>query len=997
MNAPPLDHRVTVLEFEVRQLKLRLARVEHEGDGLARVSTERTPRPVREASPVSAEPATVFVTHPPAVEPAPPSAESVRPVDLPLPPPLPAEIGAHRLTEPATEQARWHRQHDETPAWASLKAVQPPVDTKRSAAAGDASSAVTTPSFGERLRGWGLLPPADGNREVALGAWWATRIGALLGVLAAVFLAVYVSINTPPWVRWLELLALALGVTAAGLRFDRTIERFGRVVLGCGLSLIYFTAVAGYAVAGVRVFRDLGSASMAQACAIAILLAVSLWKNSEKLTALSVGYGVIAALWARSLDNPALGWTALSVLLGVSLALRNVRQWALPALLAVPAAYFALLIDVRRLPGTGTGFAIVGFAWLVAWLTEVRLARANAGDRTAARVLLSLNASGALLACAGLTTHRLHGQGDLVSLVAGLVCLGAAYVHFRHVPARWGFAWHYTKGASLLVLATILYFDGPARWFSLLAQAYVWLFSARRNDSRLLLGGSIAAACIAALNATTSWDGYVFVDHSPAWGYSWLVAAGIWVHLLLRGTASPLLAWRSSGDRTTTPAWSTPRTTTETLTALALLGTGLHLWWHTVAQPYSALVPALVALPLAAAGWLLRERVALACAAVAATVAALWAQPPLALLPWQPAAAAGLTAIYALAAGAFLGRRVAEAGEVQERVLILCGLAGGVLLLSTAALAGLGAPALLVAGILSGAFFLLQHHRPATSTWATGAALGAPLGFLIARCLHGPLALTWGQHALLIAAAALAALLPPTYARREPGSHPWSPTRHAGLLESIFVGLWSLVTFVALRDGVAGATPDSIIFSLATAVVLAAGAGRRLVSTARIHAILWLGLALVEYLVLRFDHGAAAHAQALAVLLAAAVLASGVFARQWASPLSEEVRLPGLWATAALGAVLLLDAGWLLQGPAHAYVTAAWGFAGILLFAGGLFGRWRPWRFCGLALLAVATLRLFAIDITSTLSRIFAFAALAVVLLSVGFLYQKFQARIEKE
>ena len=62
-----------------------------------------------------------------------------------------------------------------------------------------------------------LWPPSgEENAEVRLGAWWATRIGALLAVIGVVFLGLYVSRDSAPWLRLAEVMAVTAGVLGFG-------------------------------------------------------------------------------------------------------------------------------------------------------------------------------------------------------------------------------------------------------------------------------------------------------------------------------------------------------------------------------------------------------------------------------------------------------------------------------------------------------------------------------------------------------------------------------------------------------------------------------------------------------------------------------------------------------------------------------------------------------------------------------------------------------------
>ena len=66
------------------------------------------------------------------------------------------------------------------------------------------------------LKRLGLEPPSAEEKDSNLVAWWSTRLGLTLGVIAAVFFGMYINKNTVPWVRLLELVLVAVAIFGAG-------------------------------------------------------------------------------------------------------------------------------------------------------------------------------------------------------------------------------------------------------------------------------------------------------------------------------------------------------------------------------------------------------------------------------------------------------------------------------------------------------------------------------------------------------------------------------------------------------------------------------------------------------------------------------------------------------------------------------------------------------------------------------------------------------------
>ena len=100
-------------------------------------------------------------------------------------------------------------------------------------------------------------------------------------------------------------------------------------------------------------------------------------------------------------------------------------------------------------------------------------------------------------------------------------------------------------------------------------------------------------------------------------------------------------------------------------------------------------------------------------------------------------------------------------------------------------------------------------------------------------------------------------------------------------------------------------------------------------------------------------------------------------------------------APAAIGTAL---AFWVFSGSAigiEKLATVCWGVTSILVFVAGLAGGLRNYRLVGLVGLGLCLIRMFIVDIDDTLYRIIAFFVIAVVLLLIGYLYNRFRHLVE--
>lgn len=102
------------------------------------------------------------------------------------------------------------------------------------------------------------------------------------------------------------------------------------------------------------------------------------------------------------------------------------------------------------------------------------------------------------------------------------------------------------------------------------------------------------------------------------------------------------------------------------------------------------------------------------------------------------------------------------------------------------------------------------------------------------------------------------------------------------------------------------------------------------------------------------------------------------------------------WAHGLLTLLILLPAFTAESFGVSNHATVCWGLTAIGLFLTGLTAGLRPFRLAGLLGLLCAILRMFIVDIDDGLQRIFAFAGIAVVLLVMGYLYNRFRHLIER-
>jgi len=89
---------------------------------------------------------------------------------------------------------------------------------------------------------------------------------------------------------------------------------------------------------------------------------------------------------------------------------------------------------------------------------------------------------------------------------------------------------------------------------------------------------------------------------------------------------------------------------------------------------------------------------------------------------------------------------------------------------------------------------------------------------------------------------------------------------------------------------------------------------------------------------------------------------------------------------------------WVLLGPGGFYLTASWSALAFLLFGGGVVLREKMYRWVGLGILAAALGRVVLFDVwrLEQFYRVLSFVALGIVLVVLGFIYNKYQDKLKQ-
>ncbi len=386
--------------------------------------------------------------------------------------------------------------------------VAPPVLAAKMAEAAPRAALQREPSLLEQARPWlerlQVWPPSGGgSTEVQLGAWWATRLGILFAVIGAVFFGVYVSLNTPPWIKLIELSAVAAGVTGLGVWMERKTPRFGQVVFAGGLALLFFTAMAAYTVPAVKVLDNRLVAALWQMAVTAGIGAVAWRRNSQPVATMAVVLGYVAAWFSFSGGLQLFAMTAALGLAATAVVWKRWLGWSTPSIVALGgywAIYGTLLTGLGAtgnmpLPLWVWGFVAGGFA--VFFWRDDRGGRNDGGDVAQEAWMQNANSTAALV-LGWLTAWFVFPEslGVFYAAAAGVLGL-ASWRRTTTSPGDTAGAVLLAKALGALTLAVIKWTDPELMALALMVQAGVMLVTNRRLHSAVIAAGSGIVATVA--------------------------------------------------------------------------------------------------------------------------------------------------------------------------------------------------------------------------------------------------------------------------------------------------------------------------------------------------------------------------------------------------------------------------------------------------------------------------------------------------------------------
>jgi uncharacterized membrane protein len=824
-----------------------------------------------------------------------------------------------------------------------------------------------------------------------LGTYWLVRIGIVMVLTALVFfgnLAYHNFISKlGPGGKVALLYIASAGLLVAGGWWQRkaakeSLRNYAQVLFAGGLAAVYFTTYAAYYNDHLKVIHDRALDGVLLLAWAGFMVWIADRKKSEVLALFAIGLAYYTSIITR------VGYFTLYsnlVLTSAAVFFLVRNRWAAVSIASLVATYAAYAFWrffngsewhwASPEEGLWTGTCFLISYWLV-FTAGVFLSRADklAGQNRAG--FLTLN-NGAFFAGFVLTMLQVQTGGFWkFCLIYGSALLALAVLARRFLSAEpLAKNAYLTQGLLLVTVGFISKYSGLQLALILATESVILLVAGQQWKNVVLLTGAYIAAALA-----VGW-GTDTIKHFDRQGL-WL---GIGLGALM--LVNTVLVHRETAARSQAPIRLQP----SYFAVLALL-IGLVAIWNNTAETSFPLVLAAVAVPLTLSIYLVRVReLSLLSQGYLVLAQVIWIFNAFVNGPvpawWNPAL------MIAISLGLSHWWQTQKVLPLRSWV--------GLLWQGLYALAIVGMlyhwlepennlPAwLALTSLLAVA---ITAYGVITRTWLL--ALSGQI-FIAISCVLFALQLAQGKpHWPLplapIAALALLSFSTVKWFQRKPDasgriSEPLLHTAFAYRWVALVMSIWWVCQYIPERERI------WLLALLGLWVFVWAGNREVLFFSA---AYTLVALALFWLPLLKTS---AVYWPNLVVILI--LLAQRQFARRLPEryPLGPEVHA----AVIIIGGLSLwrfLSLWVLEQQPSGFYLTASWSLLALALFTAGIGLRERMYRWLGLGILACALGRVMIIDVwkLETLYRILSFLALGIVLLVLGFIYNKYQEKLRE-
>ncbi len=842
-----------------------------------------------------------------------------------------------------------------------------------------------TSGFIALLRSFGIWPPKESSSaEAGLMQWWLPRIGGLLATLSVISFAVYISQGTPPWVRFIELLVADGIALAAGFYFLKKRPKFGSTVMSTALSMVYLTSIAAYAAPQVRVIENPFMGITIQFAVVAAIFFASMHLQNRSIAILALAYGFASSLFSSyvGLLEPSL-ISALALYV-VGIAFSRKFDWFPILSLSTIGVYLPVLSFCALYAIGSTTITLPHFWSVIAYLLiSVSLLPFCDFRWNLTKLFPRLSVLHAVNTTACLAIGYLYMSSFNIELVlfygsAAIVFAGWAVLFGSRDLNSYLFQLFFLKAGALAALWLVNRYEGDIRWFALIIEAVLICWVAARSKSRLQ-----EAACVLLWLVSMSYAAdSIGIDKLEIGAFSWFlflihpaIAAGFlsylhqtrisdgrrspffWIAAIANGIAGITFVTQSDVTRDALPLVAVlygsvlctiglipkfSKSIPAISGALVILAANIQFWdqpdneWSFVAVVAITLGLAYL-VPKANAGSIRKRIHAIELVFHFAWITTIFAYTADAFQPYSffPYFGAAFT-LFLLAVPTGRFRALRDASFIPLLLFSLSDFSYnlsslGFVTAIVAYLTVLFLPNLRPQFVSS--FRILRHWR----IWRT--LHHCLVAFITARFVFEIDSWIIRVLAMLLLSGAFHFL--------------WRiHKRYVALLFSLlFIGL-SLASIVSVWDS----SMESVLQNLPWAKELLVGGLLTVL----------LGLAM------GIDHAKGGHRKLSSGMKQALVYLAAIFSYTvYATTLSSDL----LWVESSFTPLMALFC--------------------LILVAVGIGAKIKPYRLVAIIGLTLPLFRLFVYDIRDTLIRIIAFAVLAVLFIFVGYLYHRFQSRIE--
>ncbi len=947
---------------ELEELKRRLARLR----GTAGSVPASAGQPAAPAAPEPAPPESPDATPAPGtVLPIEPTAE---PVSTPAPEPEPAP----EVVPVAPVAARAGEGTDVLQDWfGRRKQVRPP-----------------SQKLSDFLRGIGLWPPPPDEtrtRETVLMQWWLPRIGGLLALLSALFFGVYINQSTSPVFKCIELVAVSAGLIGLGKYLERKYKGFGGVLLVTGMVMLFLTSVAAYVLPATRIIANPLAGSLVQALVLAGICAVGYRRRSAGIVLMVFHFAYFTCIFMawEGLREGALVAGVLLFLAGALLSgkalFRDLPWVVLPGTFLVVLAF--PFLDGFRVVYPPGNLPVQVYLNLVLAGVLVMFFSGLLGTGRRSRILLSIGTSGAITAAIFYYRVLLPQEFEWAVLFLGCTMLAGSLYAWMRRGSDFSMQLLFVKATFLIGAWAILHYAGDLRWMVLALETVVVAVSARRAR---VLAMELAVWAVAGASFLFFIESMMLHDVPEVMSFVWWMmslypaALIIAFSLLLPGMEPRLPSLRESS-----------RCWLYVFVPFAGIGIWYELFDRTVGRSFELYAPFILVVYAFAAlsfvpflsRWLLLLTSALGF--IAASV--LFCAAPYSLLLLLLLAAAGVAGVIVLTG---IEGRASRLGENALYVLVRVPALLWILQVldnwpGQAFLMQVIAAVLLATG-------LIKRFRD-SSAW-----FFLPLLVLILSENPDPEAGKWGTVGL---AAGLLVMALPAVFRQIRDNLGWGRKGQAwSYIGAVLLWLYA----IKFGDREAPWLAGQVAFSLVSLLLLA-GSWRWKVPGYFVGAVLFIALVVSRHFTSMIGEGYAYHPWSSEALFSAALVYAFALLLFFLKPQPFAFKRPGNRRQFNLlcsgGAALLFFLNSVVtfryaELGLMSWYTPLLALTAFVMIILGLVRTDAAFRYLGLAALLVPLVRLFLVDVKDVLHRIIAFAAAAVVLTLLGYLYHRLSERL---